>query len=40
MRNIRESRSRIVSEMSEAGLGVRVDGPFHDLEPGSSDDLS
>ena len=36
VRNIRESRSRIVSEMSEAGLGVRVDGPFHDLEPGSS----
>ena len=36
VRNIRESRSRIVSEMSEAGLGVRVEGPFHDLEPGSS----
>ena len=34
--NIHESRTRITDEFAEVGLGVKVDGPFHDLQPGSS----
>lgn len=34
--NMTQARQRFVDVMSSAGLPVRIPGPFHDLQPGSS----
>jgi choline dehydrogenase-like flavoprotein len=34
--NLESARARLVEVLGSAGVGVRVDGPFHELHPGSS----